>query len=405
MIDIQKIREDFPILNEKVLGKPLVYLDNAATTQKCKSVLEKIADFYTTKYSNIHRGVHSLSEAASKAYEDARKTVGKFIHAEKSEEVIFTQGTTDSVNLVATAYGQQYVNAGDEIIVTEMEHHSNIIPWQMLCERKGAKLKVLPMNDAGMLALEKLPALLNNKTKLVAVSHVSNVLGTINPLKDIIEQAHNKGIPVLVDAAQSVKHLPVDMQELDCDFFAFSGHKMYAETGIGVLYGKHKWLDAMPPYKYGGSMVTNVNFDKSFFQPPPLRFEAGTVNFVGAVSMAAAISYLEETGYDAISDHEQALYQYAKKKLHAHPKITIYGNPDKACGALSFNIDGVHHYDAGVMLDKLGIAVRTGLHCAQPVMVHYGIPGSIRASFALYNSKDEVDQLTEGIERIQKMMY
>jgi len=403
MLDIQKIRNDFPILHKEVHGKPLVYLDNTATTQKPRQVIERMNAFYSETNSNIHRGVHHLSEQSSHEYEMAREKVRGFINAGDVSEIIFTKGTTESINLVAHSYGDMMLQAGDEVIVSEMEHHSNIVPWQLVCEKKQATLKVLPMDDDGRLRLEKLNELITAKTKLLAVTWVSNTLGCINPVKEIVKAAHERGVPVLLDAAQAVQHMPVDVQQLDCDFLAFSGHKMYAHAGIGVLYGKRHLLEEMPPYQGGGGMIDEVTFEKTTWARPPLKFEAGTTNYPGAVSLAAAIDYLLDAGIDDIMQHEKQVYDHARKEIAKIEGLKIYGNTDAMTGAISFNLDGVHHYDAGVVLDKLGIAVRTGHHCAQPLMRHYGVQGTIRASFGLYNTKQEVDRLIEGVNKVRQM--
>lgn len=404
MIEIHKIREDFPILKKKIYGKPLVYLDNAATTHKPKKVLDTISEFYSTKNSSIHRGVHYLSEEASAAYEDTRETVRKFINAENVSEIIFTQGTTDSINLVADSFGRAFVNKGDEIIITEMEHHSNIVPWQMLCEHKGATLKIIPIDDEGNLIIEKLKTLITDKTKLISLTYVSNVLGIINPIQKIIRLAHRNNVPVLIDGAQAVQHIPIDIQCLDCDFFAFSGHKIYAETGIGILYAKQKWMEAMPPYRHGGGMVSSVSYEETSFLEPPLKFEAGTSNIGGAVSLKAAIEYINTIGLRKIVGYEKEVCKYAMETLRTLPRVTVYGRAEKRCGIISFNLDNIHHYDVGLIFDKMGIVVRTGMHCAQPLMKRYGIKGTVRASFAMYNTKKEVDKLIEGIKKAKKML-
>ena len=403
MMDIDKIRRDFPILGKKIHGKSLAYLDNAATTQKPKVVLDKIIEFYSHSNSNIHRGVHHLSELASVAYENARESVKGFINAGAVSEVIFTSGTTESINLVADSFGRRFISEGDEIIVSEMEHHSNLVPWQLLCEQKNALLKVVPFDDDGILKMEELKRLITGKTKLISIVYVSNALGVVNPVKDIIKLAHDHDIPVLVDGAQVIQHLPVDVQALDCDFFAFSGHKMYAETGIGILYGKEKWLESMPPYQAGGGMVGSVSFEKTTYAELPLKFEAGTVNYVAAVSLESAMEYIDSIGLDKIASHEHDLLNYATEKLGALDGLKIYGLAPERCGVLSFNLADIHPYDAGLILDKLGIAVRTGTHCAEPVMRHFGIEATIRASFALYNTLEEIDRLVEGIRKIQMM--
>ena len=404
MFDINKIREDFPILAKEIHGKLLIYLDNAATTQKPKIVLDKIVEFYANRNSNIHRGVHYLSEQASMAYENARETVRKFINAKNVSEIVFTKGTTEAINLVADSFGAKFIREGDEVIISEMEHHSNIVPWQIRCERAKAVLKVVPFNDDGTLMLDELIKLITERTRLISIIHVSNVLGVINPIKEIVEMAHSRDIPVLVDGAQAVQHFPVDVQELNCDFFAFSGHKMYAETGIGVLYGKEKWLEDMPPYQSGGGMVDSVSFEKTTFADLPLKFEAGTGNYVGAASMGTAIEYIQDIGLDEIAVYEGDLLDYATERLSAIQGINIYGLAPERCGAVSFNLENIHPYDAGMILDKLGIAVRTGTHCAEPVLRHYGVSASIRASLALYNTREEIDKLIEGIHKVQKML-
>ncbi len=403
MLDIQKIRNDFPILSREVYGKPLVYLDNTATTQKPRQVIERVNAFYSEINSNIHRGVHHLSEQSSHEYEMAREKVRGFINAADVSEIIFTKGTTESINLVAHSFGEMMLQAGDEVIVSEMEHHSNIVPWQLVCERKQATLKVLPMDDEGTLQLDALKELITPKTKLLAVTWVSNTLGCINPVKEIIKIAHGRNVPVLLDAAQAVQHIPVDVQDLDCDFLAFSGHKMYAHAGIGVLYGNKQLLEEMPPYQGGGGMIDEVTFEKTTWAKPPLKFEAGTVNYPGAVSLGAAIDYIGEAGLENIMTHETQVYDYAREQLAKIEGLRLYGSTKAMTGAISFTLDGVHHYDAGVVLDKLGIAVRTGHHCAQPLMRHYGIQGTMRASFGMYNTKQEVDRLIEGINKVRQM--
>lgn len=404
MLDIDVIRKDFPILAKKIYGKPLIYLDNAATTQKPKCVLDKIFDFYTSSNGNIHRGVHYLSEQASLAYENARKTVKDFINAKSACEIVFTSGTTEAINLVASSFGQRFINEGDEIVITEMEHHSNIVPWQILCKNIDAVLKVVPFENDGTLRLDELKNKITERTRLLSVIYVSNVLGVINPLKQIIEIAHARGIPVLIDAAQAVQHFSVDVQDLDCDFFAFSGHKMYAETGIGVLYGKEKWLETMPPYQSGGSMVASVSFEKTTYADPPLKFEAGTGNYVGAVSLGAAVEYLQRVNVAKIAAHENDLLNYAVKRLRTVPGIVLYGLAPNRCGVVSFNLENVHAYDVGIIIDKLGIAVRTGTHCAEPVMRHFGIPATIRASFAVYNTRTDIDELVVAMKKAQNIL-
>jgi cysteine desulfurase/selenocysteine lyase len=404
MLDIDAIRKDFPILDEKVYGKPLVYLDNAATTQKPQIVLDTIIKFYTRQNSNIHRGVHYLSEQASLAYEKAREKVRDFINAKALSEIVFTSGTTEAINLVANSFGDRFVNAGDEIIVTEMEHHSNIVPWQILCEHTNAELRIVPFEDNGTLLLDELKKQITAKTKLLSVIYVSNVMGVINPIKEIISLAHAQDVPVLVDAAQAVQHIPVDVQDLDCDFLAFSGHKLYAETGIGVLYGKEKWLEAMPPFQSGGSMVNSVSFSKTTYADLPLKFEAGTGNYVAAASLGAAVEYVKKIGLDEITHYEDSLLTYATARLAEVEGLTQYGLVAERCAVVSFNIENIHPYDAGMILDKLGIAVRTGTHCAEPVMQHFGIDATIRASFAFYNTKEEIDKLIAGLHKARTML-
>ncbi len=403
MLNIEKIREDFPVLSQQVHGKNLVYLDNGATTQKPKVVADLVHDYYLKKNSSIHRGIHFLSSQATADYENARETVKNFINAEHSHEVIFTGGTTNSLNLLAFSFGEKYINEGDEIIVTEMEHHANIVPWQLMCERKKANLKVIPFDNQGALQIEKLNDLISPKTKLISVIHVSNVLGTINPVKEIIQKAHSHNIPVCVDAAQSIQHIPIDVKDLDCDFLAFSGHKLYGPTGIGVFYGKEKWLEELPPYMGGGDMVDEVSFEKTTFNALPFKFEAGTTNYIGAAGMAEAIKYVENIGIDKIANYEHELVKYGTKKINELGYITIFGNAEAKSSVFSFLIDGVHPLDAGMIFDKMGIAVRTGTHCAQPIMQHFGVDGMIRASLSFYNTKDEIDYLCKGIQQIKIM--
>ena len=403
MLDITKIRSDFPILNEKVYGKPLVYFDNGATSQKPKVVIDKLDEVFRSYNSNIHRGVHYMSDKSSEEYELARTKVQKFINAKYDHEVIFTAGTTASINSVAFSFGERFITEGDEIIISHLEHHANIVPWQMLCERTKAKLKVVPINDKGEIIVEEYYKLLSDKTKIVAISQVSNVLGTITPLKEIISAAHNLNIPVLVDGAQGIQHGIIDVQELDCDFYAFSGHKVYGPTGIGVLYGKEKWLDAIPPYQGGGDMVDKVTFEKTTYNVLPFKFEAGTTNYPGAIGLGTALDYIENIGRKNIEEYENDLEKYATRRLKEIDGVTIYGDSDKKAAIISFLIDGVHQYDTGMILDKLGIAVRTGTHCAQPVMERYGIEGTVRASMCFYNTKEEVDKLAEGIKKVKEM--
>ncbi len=405
MFDIDAIRADFPILKMEVDGNPLAYLDNAATTQKPARVIDAIVECYTEAYSSVHRGEHHLSEKASVAYEQARETVRDYINAKSSDEIIFTRGTTESINLVACSFGAAFIDGGDEIVISEMEHHSNIVPWQSLCERRGAVLKVIPLDNNGSLNCKGLEKLITHKTKLISLTYVSNVLGVINAVKEIIALAHARDVPVLIDAAQAVQHIPVDVQDIDCDFLAFSGHKMYAGTGIGVLYGKERWLDAMPPYQYGGGMISTVSIRGMTYAGLPFKFEAGTGNLAGAVSLAAAIEYINTIGMDEIESHEGAVFDYAAEKIDAIDRVTLYGSAPRRCGALSFNMDDVNPNDAGMILDKLGIAVRSGTHCAEPLMRRYGISGTVRASVALYNTKEEIDRLIEGIRRVRVMLH
>ena len=403
MMDIDRVRSDFPILNQKINGNKLVYLDNSATTHKPQQVIDSIIEFYSSMNCNVHRSVHYSSEQASTAYESVREKVKDFIKAKKSREIVFTSGTTESINLVADSFGRAFINEGDEIIITEMEHHSNIVPWQMLCENKGAKLKIIPFDNNGILMIDKLRNLITDKTRLISLTYVSNVLGTINPVKDVIKIAHTKDIPVLIDGAQAVQHIPIDVQDLDCDFFVFSGHKIYAETGVGVLYAKEKWLKAMPPYKYGGGMISKVSFKKTIFADIPFKFEAGTSNISAVISLGKAIEYVNNIGIEEIVKYESMLMKYAFDQLSDISGVTIYGNAPKKCGIISFNLENIHHYDAVMILDKMGIAVRSGKHCAEPVMSHYGINGSIRVSFVIFNSKDDIDILIKGLKKVQEM--
>ncbi len=402
-MDINKIRADFPILQEKVYGKPLVYFDNGATTQKPLTVIECINNFHRHKNSSIHRGVHFLSDQATEEYEKAREVIRSFINARHAHEIIFTSGTTGSINGLAFSFGEKYVGENDEIIISEMEHHANIVPWQMLCERKNARLKIIPFHDNGVLNLEVFEKLINDKTRIISVTHASNTIATVNPVKEIIKIAHRHNIPVLVDGAQSVQHLPVDVQDMDCDFFVFSGHKMYGPTGIGVLYGKEKWLNEIPPFQGGGDMVEKVTFEKTTYNHLPYRFEAGTTNYIGAICLTKAVEYILSVGLDKIQKHEHQLLNYAITRLNDLGYITIYGHAPQKTSLITFNINDIHHYDAGMVLDKMGIAMRTGTHCAQPVMQHYGIDGNIRASFGLYNTTEEIDLLIEGIQKVKSM--
>ncbi|MDR1679929.1 MAG: cysteine desulfurase [Prevotellaceae bacterium] len=402
MLNTTQIRQDFPILSEKVYGKPLVYLDNAATTQKPRCVVEKIVDGYYRRNANIHRGVHFLSQEATEAHEQARETVRTFINACSSNEIVFTRGTTEAINLVASSFGE-LCNAGDEVILTQMEHHSNIVPWQLLRSRRGIVLKVIPFDEKGELKLDELDKLISPKTKLIACTQVSNALGTINPVKQIIAKAHAQNIPVLIDGAQSVPHMKIDVQDLDADFFVFSGHKIYAPTGIGVLYGKETWLDKIPPYQGGGEMIEKVTFEKTTFNVLPFKFEAGTPDFIGSTALAEALNYVQKIGIEKIAAHEQELLQYATEQLKSIGNIRFVGQAAQKSGVISFLVGDIHPYDLGSILDKLGIAVRTGHHCAQPVMDAFGIEGTVRASFALYNTKEEVDIFIAGVERAKKM--
>jgi cysteine desulfurase/selenocysteine lyase len=401
--NVHSVRKDFPILRRKVYNIPLVYFDNGATTQKPLPVINSVNEYHSFKNSSVHRGIHYLSEQATSDYENARLTIQHFINATHSHEIIFTAGTTASINGVAFSFGERYIREGDEIILTEMEHHANIVPWQMLCERKNAVLKVLPFSDDGLLLLNQLDGMINNKTRLVAVIHVSNALGTVNPVEEIITRAHLHNIPVLVDGAQSIQHMPIDVQKMDCDFFAFSGHKVYGPTGIGILYAKEKWLNEMPPFQGGGEMVDVVTFKKTTYNCLPYKFEAGTPNYIGAIALAEALKYVSDLGIGNIALHEQMLLQQGTEKLAALGFIRLFGTAQHKASILSFGINGVHPYDAGMVLDKMGIAVRTGTHCAQPVMQHFGIDGTIRVSLALYNTAEEIDALIESVKKVKTM--
>lgn len=402
-LDIQKIREDFPILHQKVYDKPLIYLDNAATTQKPVQVIDTVKEIYTTKNSNIHRGIHYLSESLTEQYEEARRSVQAFINAKKPEEVIFTNGTTDSINAIAYSFGERFISEGDEVIISEMEHHANIVPWQVICERKKASLRYVPINDKGELILEELKKLVSNKTRIIAVTHVSNTLGTINNIKDIISIAHGQNIPVLIDGAQSIQHMTVDVQNMDCDFYVFSGHKVYGPNGTGVLYGKEEWLEKLPPYKTGGEMIKKVTLEKTTYNELPFKFEAGTPNYVGAIGMAEALKYLSNIGLSKIQEHEEDLLNYASKKLQNIEGLRFYGTANKKISVLSFLLGDIHPYDTGMILDKMGIAVRTGHHCTEPLIDRFKIPGTVRASFALYNTKEEIDVLYDSLLKTKKM--
>jgi cysteine desulfurase / selenocysteine lyase len=401
--DVQRVRRDFPILAQRVHGKPLVYLDNAATTQKPQQVLDAIVRYYSEDNANVHRGVHQLSERATEAYERARAIAQRFLNAARPEEIIFVRGTTEAINLVAQTYGRRNVVAGDEVIITAMEHHSNIVPWQMLCEEKGARLRVVPINDRGELILEKYEKLLSPKTKLVALGHVSNALGTINPLRRIVELAHQRGVPVLVDGAQAAPRMKVDVRELDADFYAFSGHKIYGPTGIGVLYGKASLLDAMPPYQGGGDMISSVTFEKTLYNKLPHKFEAGTPHMEGAIGLGAALEYVNRLGIENIQAHEQEVLAYATEQVSAIPGTRLVGTAREKTGVLSFVLESVHPHDIGTILDQEGIAIRTGHHCAQPVMLRFGVPATARASFGLYNTREDVDALVRGLHKVREV--
>ena len=401
--DVERVRADFPILQQQVHGHPLVYLDNAATSQKPRAVIDAIVRYYERDNANIHRGVHYLSERATEEFENARKTVQNFLHAARPSEIIFVRSATEAINLVAQTYGRAQVGAGDEVVITAMEHHSNIVPWQMLCEEKHAQLRVAPINDEGELILEEFERLLGAKTRLVSLGHVSNALGTINPVKQIITLAHAKNIPVLVDGAQAVPRLPVNVQDLDCDFYVLSGHKTYGPTGIGILYGKQALLEAMPPYQGGGDMISSVTFEKTVYNKVPHKFEAGTPDMSGAVGLRAAIEYLNRLGIENIEKYEHELLTYATAKVAALPGVRVIGTAKEKAGVLSFVIEGVHPHDVGTILDQEGIAIRTGHHCAQPVMDRYKIDATARASFGLYNTKEEIDALVRGIKKVQEV--
>ena len=403
MYDIEKIREDFPILSRTVYNKPLVYLDNGATTQKPRCVVESITDEYYSVNANVHRGVHFLSQQATNLHEASRETVRHFINARSTSEIVFTRGTTESINLVAATFADSQMKEGDEVIVSVMEHHSNIVSWQLQAARKGIVLKVIPMNDKGELLIDEYEKLFSSRTRIVSVAHVSNVLGTVNPVKEIIKIAHAHGVPVLVDGAQSIPHLPVDVQDLDADFFVFSGHKVYGPTGIGVLYGKENWLDRLPPYQGGGEMIKNVSFEKTTFNELPFKFEAGTPDYIGSTALAKALDYVSAIGMDNIAAYEHELTDYAIARMKEIEGMRIFGEAEQRGGVISFLVGNIHHLDMGTLLDRLGIAVRTGHHCAEPLMRRLGIEGTVRASFALYNTKAEVDALVAGIARVSRM--
>ena len=403
MKDIAEIRADFPILNRKVYGKPLVYFDNGATTQKPKCVLDAVTEVYESYNGNIHRGVHFLSDMSSEAYEAAREKVRTFINAEKKEEIVFTSGTTGSINGIAFSFGERYIKPGDEIILSCLEHHANIVPWQMMCERKGAVLRVIPINDNGEIILEEYFKLLSSKTRLVSVAQASNALGTLLPLKEIIDAAHSANCPVLIDGAQGIQHGIVNLKTMDCDFYVFSGHKIYGPNGIGVLYGKEKWLSELPPFQGGGDMVDKVTFEKTTYNELPFKFEAGTMNYPGAIGLARALDYVYDIGRENIASMEKDLLLYATTRLSALKDLILYGRSDRKISTISFLIKDIHQYDTGMILDKMGIAVRTGTHCAQPVMDRYGIDGTVRASLCFYNTKEEIDALCDGIEKVKSM--
>lgn len=403
MYDISSIRQDFPILSRKVYDKPLIYLDNAATTQKPLCVLDAMRDEYLNVNANVHRGVHWMSQQATELHEAARETVRRFINARSAAEVVFTRGTTEGLNLIAATYCQAFMHEGDEVIVSAMEHHSNIVPWQLQAQQRGIVLKVIPMTDAGELMLDEYEKLFTNKTKLVSLTQVSNVLGTVNPVKQMTATAHAHGVPVVIDGAQSAPHFKVDMQDMDCDFFVFSGHKAYGPTGIGVLYGKEEWLDRLPPYQGGGEMISHVSFDRVSFERPPLKFEAGTPDYIATHGLAVALDYLSSLGMDNIAKHEHELTAYALERMQTIPGMRIFGEAAHRDAVISFQVGHIHHMDMGTLLDRLGIAIRTGHHCAQPLMERLGVLGTARASFALYNTREEVDQLVAGIERVSRM--
>lgn len=403
MYDVNKIREDFPILSRTVYGKPLVYLDNGATTQKPRCVVDAMVEEYYSVNANVHRGVHFLSQQATNLHEASRETVRRFINAGSTNEIVFTRGTTESINLVASSFVESQMREGDEVIVSVMEHHSNIVSWQLQAMRKGIVLKVIPMNDCGELLLDEYEKLFSPRTRLVSVAHVSNVLGTINPVKQIIEMAHAHQVPVLIDGAQGIPHMPVDVQDLDADFYVFSGHKIYGPTGVGVLYGKENWLDKLPPYQGGGEMIQNVSFEKTTFNQLPFKFEAGTPDYIGTTALAKALDYVSAIGMDQIAAYEHELTVYAMQRLKEIPNMRIFGEAAHKGGVISFLVGNIHHFDMGTLLDRLGIAVRTGHHCAEPLMRRLGIEGTVRASFGIYNTKEEVDALVAGIERVSRM--
>jgi cysteine desulfurase/selenocysteine lyase len=401
--DIDKIRADFPILHQNVNGKPWVYFDNGASAQKPLKVINSISDYYSHFHSNVHRGVHYMSQIATDKFEAARNTVQKFLNAKHSHEIIWTTGTTEGINLVSSCYGKGFVGEGDEIIISTLEHHSNIVPWQMLCEEKKAILKVIPIDDNGVLDMEAFEKMVTEKTKIVSIVYISNALGVRNPIEEIIRIAHEKNVPVLLDAAQAAPHTKIDVQALDVDFCVFSGHKLFGPTGIGILYGKEKWLDAMPPYRGGGEMIATVTFEKTTYAPLPFKFEAGTPNIADAIGLGAAIDYIEEVGYEGITAHESELLRYGTEKLSAIEGLKIFGNTENKASVISFLLGDSHPYDVGTILDKMGIAVRTGHHCTQPLMQRLNIPGTVRASMTFYNTKEEIDRLAEGLMKVKKM--
>ena len=403
--DIEKIRADFPALHQTIYdGQPLVYLDNAASAQKPQRVIDRLTAYYSWEHSNVHRGVHHLSQNATEAYEGARAQIARFINAPNPYQIIYTRGATEAINLVAASYGRSHVGEGDEVVISTMEHHSNIVPWQMLCEEKGATLRVIPVNDRGELIMEAYERLLSDRTKLVAFVHVSNSLGTINPVRRMIEAAHQRNIPVLIDGAQAVQHMEVDVHALDCDFYCFSGHKMFGPTGIGILYGKEDLLEAMPPYQGGGDMIETVTFERTTYNALPHKFEAGTPHIAGAIGLAEAVAYLQDLGLDAIARYERDLLAYAHERLQEIDDLRLIGTAAEKASVVSFLIGAIHPYDAGTILDRLGIAVRTGHHCTMPLMQRFGLPGTVRASFALYNTREEVDKLVEGLHKVKKLL-
>ena len=401
--DVRKIREDFPILKQKMHGKPLVYLDNAATSQKPQAVIDALVNYYTQYNANIHRGVYLLSERSTQAYEDARVKLQRFLNAAEAREIVYVRGSTEGINLVAQTYGRQHISAGDEILITAMEHHSNIVPWQMLCEEKGARLRVGPINDRGELILDEFEKLMSERTRLVSVAHVSNALGTINPVKQIVEMAHARNIPVLIDGAQAAPHMKIDVRALDCDFYAISGHKLFGPTGIGALYGKASLLESVPPYQGGGDMILNVTFEKTIYNHIPNKFEAGTPNIAAAIGWGAALDYLTRVGMENVSSYEHALLTYATEALGQIPGVRLIGTAREKAGVISFLLEGIHPHDVGTVLDQEGIAVRTGHHCAQPVMERFGVPATVRASLAFYNTKQEINALAAGLEHVKAM--